>query len=74
MFDADAAVHAAYAPGGDLSTMSRQDATGSNPQQEDSDELDGDNAAWVTMRVDHKTLPKVGGVIVPGWENRYAAM
>jgi hypothetical protein len=27
----------------------------------------------LTMRVDHKTLPKVGGVIVPGWENRYAA-
>lgn len=26
----------------------------------------------LTMRVDHKTLPKVGGVIVPGWENRYA--
>lgn len=27
----------------------------------------------LTMRVDHKTLPKVNGVIVPGWENRYAA-
>jgi hypothetical protein len=27
----------------------------------------------LTMRVDHKTLPKVGSVIVPGWENRYAA-
>ena len=27
----------------------------------------------LTMRVDHKTLPKVGGVVVPGWENRYAA-
>jgi hypothetical protein len=26
----------------------------------------------LTMRVDHKTLPKVGGVIVPGWENRFA--
>ena len=25
------------------------------------------------MRVDHKTLPKVNGVVVPGWENRYAA-
>lgn len=27
----------------------------------------------LTMRVDHKTLPKVNGVVVPGWENRYAA-
>lgn len=27
----------------------------------------------LTMRVDHKTLPKVNGQIVPGWENRYAA-
>ena len=26
----------------------------------------------LTMRVDHKTLPKVNGVIVAGWENRYA--
>jgi len=27
----------------------------------------------LTMRVDHKTLPKVNGQIVAGWENRYAA-
>lgn len=27
----------------------------------------------LTMRVDHKTLPKVNAQIVPGWENRYAA-
>ena len=27
----------------------------------------------LTMRVDHKTLPKVNGSIVAGWENRYAA-
>lgn len=26
----------------------------------------------LTMRVDHKTLPRVNGVIVAGWENRYA--
>lgn len=26
----------------------------------------------LTMRVDHKTLPKVNGAIVAGWENRYA--
>jgi hypothetical protein len=25
------------------------------------------------MRVDHKTLPKVGSTVVAGWENRYAA-
>jgi phage gp29-like protein len=34
--------------GGDLSTISRENGTGSNPQQEDSDELDADNAAWVS--------------------------
>lgn len=27
----------------------------------------------LTMRVDHKQLPKIGGVIVPGWENRFSA-
>lgn len=27
----------------------------------------------LTMRVDHKTLPKVNGAVIPGWENRYAA-
>jgi hypothetical protein len=27
----------------------------------------------LTMRVDHKTLAKINGGIVPGWENRYAA-
>jgi|GEM_PF-1609926 len=27
----------------------------------------------LTWRVDHKTLPKVNGAIVGGWENRYAA-
>lgn len=27
----------------------------------------------LTIRVDHRDLPKVNGTIVPGWENRYAA-
>ncbi len=35
--------------------------------------IDGTQQKGLTMRVDHKTLPKVNGVIVPGWENRYAA-
>lgn len=33
--------------GGDLSTISRSDGVGSNPQQEEADDLDADNAAWV---------------------------
>lgn len=37
--------------GGDLSTMSQKDSTGSNPQQEDTDELDADNAAWVSETI-----------------------
>lgn len=37
--------------GGDLSTISRSDAVGSNPQQEEADELDADNAAWVSETI-----------------------
>jgi hypothetical protein len=33
--------------GGDLSTMSRSNAVGSNPQTEETDDLDADNALWV---------------------------
>ncbi len=40
--------------GGDLSTMSQKDATGSNPQQEDTDELDADNAAWVSETINRQ--------------------
>jgi phage gp29-like protein len=37
--------------GGDLSTISRADGVGSNPQQEEADELDADNAAWVSETI-----------------------
>jgi phage gp29-like protein len=37
--------------GGDLSTMSRSNGTGANPQQEESDALDSDNAAWVSETI-----------------------
>lgn len=40
--------------GGDLSTMSQKDSTGSNPQQEDTDELDADNAAWVSETINRQ--------------------
>lgn len=45
--------------GGDLSTMSRQDGTGSNPQQEDSDELDADNAEWVSETINRHLTRRV---------------
>lgn len=45
--------------GGDLSTMSRENGTGSNPQQEDSDELDSDNAAWVSETINRHLTAKV---------------
>jgi phage gp29-like protein len=45
--------------GGDLSTMSRENGTGSNPQQEDSDELDADNAAWVSETINRNLTAKV---------------
>jgi phage gp29-like protein len=37
--------------GGDLSTMSRANGTGANPQQEESDCLDSDNADWVSETI-----------------------
>lgn len=45
--------------GGDLSTMSRADGVGSNPQQEDSDELDADNAAWVSETINRGLTARV---------------
>jgi phage gp29-like protein len=33
--------------GGDLSTMSRSNGVGSNPQADETDDLDADNAVWV---------------------------
>jgi phage gp29-like protein len=45
--------------GGDLSTMSRENGTGSNPQQEDSDELDSDNAAWVSETINRNLTARV---------------
>lgn len=45
--------------GGDLSTMSQKDATGSNPQQSDTDELDADNASWVSETINRQLTPKV---------------
>lgn len=45
--------------GGDLSTMSRQDGTGSNPQQEETDELDADNAVWVAETIDSQLSRRV---------------
>lgn len=44
--------------GGDLSTLSRENGTGSNPQQEDLDELDADNAAWVSETINHNLTNK----------------
>jgi len=40
--------------GGDLSTLSRSNAVGANPQQEETDELDADNAEWVSETIDRQ--------------------
>lgn len=45
--------------GGDLSTISRENGTGSNPQQEDSDELDADNAEWVSEIINRNLTEQV---------------
>lgn len=45
--------------GGDLSTMSRASGVGSEPQQEDSDELDADNAAWVSETINRNLTARI---------------
>ncbi len=45
--------------GGDLSTMSRADGTGSNPQQEATAELDDDNARWVSETINRNLTARV---------------
>ncbi len=45
--------------GGDLGTMSQKDSTGSNPQQEDADELVADNAAWVSEVINRSLTARV---------------
>lgn len=45
--------------GGDLSTMSRAHGTGSNPQTDDTDELDADNAAWVSETINRSLTARV---------------
>lgn len=45
--------------GGDLSTMSRENGTGSNPQQEATDELDSDNACWVSETINRNLTQRV---------------
>ena len=45
--------------GGDLSTMSRANGVGSNPQQESADELDADNAEWVSETLNRSLTKRV---------------
>jgi len=45
--------------GGDLSTLSRENGVGANPQQEDSDELDSDNASWVSETINRALTKRV---------------
>lgn len=45
--------------GGDLSTMSRENGTGSNPQSEATDELDADNSAWVSETINRGLTARV---------------
>jgi phage gp29-like protein len=45
--------------GGDLSTMSRSQAVGATAQQEESDDLDADNARWVGETIDRQLTRQV---------------
>ena len=45
--------------GGDLSTISRDNGVGSNPQQEDAADLDSDNSAWVSETINRGLTDRV---------------
>ena len=45
--------------GGDLSTISRSNGTGSNPQDAESDELDADNSEWVSETLNRNLTNRV---------------
>lgn len=45
--------------GGDLSTMSRANGTGSNPQQDEANQLDADNAEWVSETINRNLTARV---------------
>ncbi len=45
--------------GGDLGTISRDNGTGSNPQQDEADELDCDNAEWVSETLTRNLTDRV---------------
>jgi phage gp29-like protein len=45
--------------GGDLGTISRGNGTGSNPQQDEADDLDSDNAAWVSETLNRNLTDRV---------------
>jgi len=45
--------------GGDLASMSRENGVGSNVQQEETDDLDMDNAVWVSEIINHALTRRV---------------
>jgi phage gp29-like protein len=45
--------------GGDLGTLSRDSGVGANPQGEETDDLDADNAAWVSETLDRNLSRRV---------------
>jgi len=45
--------------GGDLNTLSRENGTGSNRQEEETDALDADNAAWVSETINRGLTKRV---------------
>lgn len=63
----------AYLTEGDDSDIRAIGAAFKRVQYRGTTVTDSTQQKGLTMRVDHKTLPKVNGAIVPGWENRYAA-
>jgi hypothetical protein len=62
----------AYLTEGDNSDIRAIGASFKRVQYKGTTVTDSTQQKGLTMRVDHKTLPKIGGTIVAGWENRYA--
>lgn len=62
----------AYLTESDDSDIRNRGATFKRVQYSGTQVTDQTSQKGLTMRVDHKDLPKINGVIFPGWENAYA--
>lgn len=73
MFQFSKADDEAYLTEADDSDIRNAGATFKRVQYRGTTVTDSTIQKGLTIRVDHKRLPKLNGTIIPGWEQRYAA-